>query len=199
LIPVLAGCAGFFLMALSGLADTRGRRVARAAFAAGAFLAFGPAFVLLAATGPRLALQPAARAAALAVSALFAWLLLRALVLDLRPPRPSAASGAADREPPAPRVPPEAGPRFLSERGLYALCRHPGVPALCGFQASLAVATASRGLLVALAPWTACNLALAALEDRFTFPAVFGDAYRAYRARVPFLIPNAMRNIRRKP
>ncbi len=197
MIPVLAGCAGFFLMALSELAESRGRRLARATLAASSFLSFGPAFVLLAATGPRFAIHGAFRLAALAVAAPFAWLLLRALVLDLRPPRPATAGAAAS--PPAPRGPTGAGPRFLSDRGLYALCRHPGVPALCGFQACLALATASRGLLVALAPWTACNLALAALEDRFLFPAVFGDAYREYRARVPFMIPNAMRNVRRKP
>lgn len=186
-------------MALSGLAEGRGRRLPRVLLASGSFIAFAPAFILLAAAGPRLALPGALRLAALLLSVPAAWLLFRALVLDLRPPRHPAAAGPADPAPSGPRVPPGAGPRFLSERGLYALCRHPGVPALCGFQACVALAAASRGLLVALAPWTACNLALAALEDSFTFPAVFGDAYSGYRARVPFMIPNAIRHVRRKP
>lgn len=193
MIPVLAGCAGFFLMALSELAEARGRRAVRAALAIGAFLAFAPAFVLLAATGPRLAIHGVARLGALVLAVPLAWLLFRALVLDLRPARPSPGSAV----PVAPE--PARGFRPVSERGLYARCRHPGVPALCGFQACLALATSSSGLLVALAPWTACNLALAALEDRLLFPAVFGDAYREYRRRVPFLIPNAIRNARRKP
>ena len=79
--------------------------------------------------------------------------------------------------------------RQVCDRGLYALCRHPGV--ICFFMVYLFL-----GLAALPAPFwrvgltfSALNLLYAWFQDRVTFPKTFDD-YVEYRKRVPFIIPN---------
>ncbi len=82
------------------------------------------------------------------------------------------------------------GERPLYTRGTYALVRHPGVIWLALFLVFLALAVQSALLLLAVPFWSAANVALVAVEDRVFFPRLFGDAYRQYQKKVPFLMPS---------
>ena len=74
-------------------------------------------------------------------------------------------------------------------RGMYALCRHPGVLWFTGFYLSLWFALGGLQLLC-IALWYCClNLCYVIFQDRYTFPKIFFD-YAHYRQQVPFLIPN---------
>ena len=84
-------------------------------------------------------------------------------------------------------VTPQEGQR-VCDRGVYALCRHPGVP--CFFLAYLFV-----GLAALPSDFVLFGLVLSGLDvlyawfqDRVTFPRSFSD-YDSYRQRIPFLIP----------
>ena len=94
--------------------------------------------------------------------------------------------------------------RCVYDKGVYALCRHPGI--LFFFAAMLALGLAAlpcKGLLIRGMLFSALNLAYAAFQDRVTFPKTFCD-YPAYRQHVPFLIPTkesirlARQSLRRK-
>ena len=79
--------------------------------------------------------------------------------------------------------------RHVYDKGVYALCRHPGI--LFFFMTMLALGLAAlpyTGLLTRGMLFSAMNLAYAAFQDRVTFPKTFCD-YPAYRQRIPFLIP----------
>lgn len=77
----------------------------------------------------------------------------------------------------------------LVTTGTYALVRHPGVLWLASALGLAALAARSRRLLLA---WPAIILGDALhvwFQDRVVLPRVFGDAYRDYQRRTPFLIP----------
>jgi len=79
--------------------------------------------------------------------------------------------------------------RHVYDKGVYALCRHPGI--LFFFLTMLALGLSAlpyAGLLLHGMLFSALNLAYAAFQDRVTFPKTFCD-YPAYRHHVPFLIP----------
>ncbi len=105
-------------------------------------------------------------------AAIFAVFLLYALIFSL--PVKVAYFAAGEERP-------------VSRRGLYGLCRHPGILILwtimfllwfgCGLSASAALL------------YSALNLALAIYEDKYVFPETLTD-YRQYKAQVPFLIPD---------
>jgi len=79
--------------------------------------------------------------------------------------------------------------RHVYDKGVYALCRHPGI--LFFFLTMLLLGLAGlpfAGLLVRGMLFSAMNLAYAAFQDRITFQRTFID-YPAYRQHVPFLIP----------
>lgn len=82
-----------------------------------------------------------------------------------------------------------AGRPALVTSGTYALSRHPGVLWFFLLILGLVLAGASRPLLIALPFWTAADLLLVFLEDRFFFPRLFGQPYLRYRQEVPFLLP----------
>lgn len=78
--------------------------------------------------------------------------------------------------------------RRVYRKGVYALCRHPGI--LCFFAtyiflglAALPGAMIWHGLIFSL-----LNLLYAWFQDQITFPKTFCD-YDDYRIHVPFLIP----------
>ena len=79
--------------------------------------------------------------------------------------------------------------RYVCDRGVYALCRHPGI--LCFFALYLLVGLAALpapGLLLHGMILSLLNLLYAWFQDRVTFPRTFAD-YRSYQQNVPFLLP----------
>lgn len=82
----------------------------------------------------------------------------------------------------------QAQVRRVYDRGVYALCRHPGV--LCFFAMYLfwGLAAFPSPLLGHGMLFSALNVAYAGFQDRVTFPDCFSD-YEDYRKRVPFIIP----------
>lgn len=79
--------------------------------------------------------------------------------------------------------------RSVYDRGVYALCRHPGVLWFAGFYFSLWLALGSARLFSMACVFTLLNICYIILQDCYTFPRVFSD-YDAYKQRVPFLIPS---------
>lgn len=76
--------------------------------------------------------------------------------------------------------------RPVYDKGLYALCRHPGV--LWAFVLFICVWLAGGLPLYAAIIYILLDLALVAFEDIFVFPIVlFG--YEDYKQSTPFLIP----------
>lgn len=89
----------------------------------------------------------------------------------------------------------EGGRPCVCRRGVYALCRHPGVLWLFGFTLCLWLALGTRPLLAAWLLFSASNLLYVWLQDRWSFPRTFAD-YDDYRREVPFLLPRP-RSLRR--
>lgn len=82
--------------------------------------------------------------------------------------------------------PPEKQP--LSCRGMYALCRHPGVLWLGAFYGFMALAFMSPLWLLAFLLFTAGDVLYVYCQDRWIFPYTI-DRYREYQKATPFLIP----------
>ncbi len=79
-------------------------------------------------------------------------------------------------------------PRRVYDRGMYALCRHPGVLWFFLFYLCLGLACLPGRLLVHGMLFSLCNLLYVLFQDRWTFPRTFPD-YPDYRRAVPFLLP----------
>ena len=79
--------------------------------------------------------------------------------------------------------------RDVYDRGVYALCRHPGILFFFGMYlfAGLA-ALPETGLILRGLLFSLLDLIYAWFQDRVTFPQTFSD-YPDYRQRIPFLIP----------
>jgi hypothetical protein len=77
----------------------------------------------------------------------------------------------------------------LTDTGMYALCRHPGV--LWFFLGFLFLSFASGKALLYLACilWTFLDILHVFTQDVFFFPATI-EGYGAYQKTTPFLIPN---------
>ena len=87
--------------------------------------------------------------------------------------------------------------RRVCDRGLYAMCRHPGVLFFAGLYVCLHFAArlpVSQAIL-----YTALDLLIAMFEDSVVFPKVLGG-YDEYKTRVPFIIPTteSLRNTFRR-
>ena len=78
--------------------------------------------------------------------------------------------------------------RPVCDRGMYALCRHPGVLWLFWALASLALACGSPPMLGRALGLSCLNLFYVVFQDLWTFPRTFSD-YARYRATTPFLLP----------
>lgn len=72
--------------------------------------------------------------------------------------------------------------------GVYALCRHPGIPCFFFFYLMLGLAALPESLLRNGMILSLLDLLYAWFQDRVTFPKTFCD-YRDYQKHVPFLIP----------
>ena len=172
MVFILIGMGALLLLLVSDWADCEGRQGARLSAAVISLALLISSTVALIARPERLAVSLWVRIPAALAAALFLFLLVSSLFLEIQ-----LAEGPD-------------GERPLYTRGTYALVRHPGVLWLALFQVFLALAIRSESLLVASPFWTASNVALVAAEDRIFFPRLFGDAYLQYRRSVPFLIPN---------
>jgi protein-S-isoprenylcysteine O-methyltransferase Ste14 len=171
---IVVGSAGFFFMLLFDWADSRKRKVLKEGcliLAAGCIVT---SFIVLAVSPDRFGLPFLLRVFSGLFSGVFFLFLVFSLFLEI--PYRQAYGGATSK-------------RRLTTTGTYALARHPGVLWFFLFHLSLVPATGSKPLLVAVPIWTCLNIALVAVEDRIFFPRIFGEAYRDYQHRVPFLIP----------
>lgn len=75
------------------------------------------------------------------------------------------------------------------DRGMYALCRHPGVIWFFFFYLFLWPASGKMIMLWAGLIWTIMDIIHVYIEDRWFFPASL-SGYGRYKKAVPFLIPN---------
>lgn len=75
------------------------------------------------------------------------------------------------------------------DRGMYALCRHPGVLWFAGFYISLWLTLGGASLFWLAFWYSLFNVGYVILQDICTFPRIFVD-YEQYKQRVPFLLPN---------
>jgi len=80
-------------------------------------------------------------------------------------------------------------------KGMYALCRHPGVLWMFGFYIFFALFIRKPMMLAAAVEFTALNIFYVWIQDRYIFPKLF-DGYDVYRKNVPFLLPtlNSIKN-----
>lgn len=81
------------------------------------------------------------------------------------------------------------GPVKLCKRGVYALCRHPGVLWFIGFYTFLGLALGIPLLFTAAAVFSVMNIFYVLFQDRWTFVKSF-EKYDDYKSDTPFLIPN---------
>lgn len=75
------------------------------------------------------------------------------------------------------------------DRGMYALCRHPGVVWFLLFYLFLWLASGKTMMMWAGTVWTAMDIIHVYVEDRWFFPKIH-IGYDQYKIEVPFLIPN---------
>lgn len=76
------------------------------------------------------------------------------------------------------------------DKGMYALCRHPGVIWFFLFYLFLGLALLPEGMIYTGMLYNALNVLYVMFQDIWTFPKTFCD-YDIYKKETPFLIPNA--------
>jgi protein-S-isoprenylcysteine O-methyltransferase Ste14 len=77
----------------------------------------------------------------------------------------------------------------LVSSGTYSVSRHPGVLWASVWVPGVAMASGSKDLLVWWPMIIAGDVVYVWIEDRFILPRVFGQEYREYQGRVPFILP----------
>lgn len=75
------------------------------------------------------------------------------------------------------------------KKGVYALCRHPGVIWFFFFYLFLWLATGIKIMLWSGIIWTGMDILHIYIQDRWLFPKTL-KGYELYKKEVPFLIPN---------
>lgn len=78
--------------------------------------------------------------------------------------------------------------RLAYTKGVYALCRHPGVLMFAGLYLCLWGMTGNRLAGVYFVCMILWNVAYIILQDLWSFPKTFSN-YREYQKETPFLIP----------
>lgn len=78
--------------------------------------------------------------------------------------------------------------RTVYTKGVYAMCRHPGVLFFIGLYVCLSLAASFPWMQTIV--YGILDIALVAYEDKCIFPRILGG-YEEYRNTTPFLIPNA--------
>lgn len=85
-------------------------------------------------------------------------------------------------------VDPENG-RSVYDKGVYAMCRHPGVIFFFLMYLFIGLALLPSDLLICGMVFSLLNLLYAAFQDCVAFPKTFYN-YADYKKYVPFIIPN---------
>ena len=80
------------------------------------------------------------------------------------------------------------GPPAVCDRGVYALCRHPGVLCMLGMYLFWGLGALPATMLRNGLIFSGFNTVYVCFQDRMTFPRTFPD-YPDYQKNVPFLIP----------
>ena len=80
------------------------------------------------------------------------------------------------------------GPPAVCDRGVYALCRHPGVLCMLGMYLFWGLGALPATMLRNGLIFSGLNTVYVCFQDRMTFPRTFPD-YPDYQKNVPFLIP----------
>lgn len=80
------------------------------------------------------------------------------------------------------------GPPAVCDRGVYALCRHPGVLCMLGMYLFWGLGALPATMLRNGLIFSGLNTVYVCFQDRMTFPRIFPD-YPDYQKNVPFLIP----------
>lgn len=83
----------------------------------------------------------------------------------------------------------DGGRRTAYTKGVYGLCRHPGVLWFAGFYFFLAAAAGEADGFLFAGCLTAFNICYVIFQDLWTFPQTFSN-YGEYKKMTPFLIPN---------
>lgn len=174
MLSLLLGIAGFALYILYDINSfTRQSRLLHGAFAVGSLL-IAAAAVLDVAAAWKLGAFSGIGDAALAAAAVACFVALIYCLFFALPFQETYAE--QDRG------------RHVCDRGVYALCRHPGILCFFGMFLFLGAAALPGRLLPHGMAFSLLNLAYAYFQDRITFPKTFCD-YEAYRKKAPFLIP----------
>ena len=80
------------------------------------------------------------------------------------------------------------GEKTACDRGMYALCRHPGVIWFILVYLNLGLAWGGKTVWYVGIWYSALNVIYVIFQDLWTFPKTFCD-YGGYKKRTPFLIP----------
>ena len=172
---LLLGCLSFLLFVLGDLNSVNwGVRALRPCFFAGCLLLAGSTAALLITARPRFLLPAPLRGLAGFLGALFLLLLVYSLFFAL-PFQQTYLEEAAERR--------------AYDRGVYALCRHPGVLWFILFYLCCWLVRGSDALFWAWVLFSLLNVGYIVLQDLYIFPRTFGN-YGEYRKTTPFLIPN---------
>lgn len=83
------------------------------------------------------------------------------------------------------------GPPAVCDRGVYALCRHPGVLCMLGMYLFWGLGALPATMLRNGLIFSGLNTVYVCFQDRMTFPRTFPD-YPDYQKNVPFLIPTGV-------
>jgi len=78
--------------------------------------------------------------------------------------------------------------RNVYDRGVYALCRHPGVLCFICFYLFFWLYSGESLILLAFLCFSVLNIFYSWLQDHYFFPELF-DGYDLYKKRTPFLLP----------
>lgn len=176
MLAIALGAASFFVVFWVDAVSLRNVRLLKPFLwlAASALFAAG---LLLAARDPLpVALPVGLRAAGWTIGAVFFFLLVYSLFVEIPLAGAWARSGA---------------PTAVVSHGTYALCRHPGVLWLAGFLAGMFVGTGSRLLLIAIPLWVGLDALYVALQEKLFFARMFGAEYASYQRSVPMLLPTS--------
>lgn len=170
-VPFWLGTAAFALFFLSDCNDLWWRKHAgKALFPLAGVLLVAALAAQLHLTAPVMRFWPG-RILCLVLAAAFLWLELDALFFAL--PRQASYGKPGEQ-------------RAVCARGVYALCRHPGVLFFGFLMLFLWLSLGLSGWAAAF--YTLYDILLAAFEDRLVFPRRI-EGYRDYWVQAPFLLP----------
>lgn len=82
----------------------------------------------------------------------------------------------------------ESNERKVYRKGVYSLCRHPGVLFYLGAYFSVALLYKTFMVSLAIMIWSFLNVIYIVIQDYWTFPHIFTD-YASYKLETPFLVP----------